>query len=50
MYNKNKEAEGKSRGVGKDTFACHLTIGGRVEQNIVICKWQADQLFAEAED
>ena len=22
---------------------------GEVEQNIVICQWQADQLFAEAE-
>ena len=22
----------------------------KVEQNIVICQWQADQLFAEAED
>ena len=31
------------------TTGIPVTIIGRVEQNIVICQWQADQLLAETE-
>lgn len=30
-------------------FVQQLTINEKIEQNILICRWQADQLFVEAE-
>ena len=34
---------------GRSAVDGYLTLLDEVEQNIVICQWRADQLFAEAE-